>query len=173
MLQSGEQFIDARRVLMASVTDEVQLRDDPRGQFLRNQSPEKSRSAHQPGDRGILRHIVTMGNDPDGSVRQVARHVDCADRHHCHARITDFPTQQRLRQHRTDGFGQLFRPPRCALVPHGSALRRRRGQGASDLFKPVGLDLVTNLEVVEVLDSNTALLPFLHFLRVVLKALER
>src|ERR1051325_9418257 len=55
-------------------------------------------------------------------------------------------------------------------------LRRRasrRCQCASDLLLPVALEHVSDLEVVEVLDSNAALEAFAHFFDIVLEAAQR
>src|SRR5688572_22056115 len=50
---------------------------------------------------------------------------------------------------------------------------RRAAEGSGHFFRAIGLDDVTDLQVVEVLDADTALEAFAHFADVVLEALQR
>ena len=55
------------------------------------------------------------------------------------------------------------------LLPGGPGLLER----PRDFFLAVALDHVADLDVVEVLDADAALVAFLHFLHVVLEAAQR
>src|ERR1700712_1925208 len=57
-----------------------------------------------------------------------------------------------------------------AAPPSGGG---RRGQRPRDLLRAIALDHVADLDVVEVLDADTALEAFAHFLDVVLEAAQR
>src|ERR1041385_6295306 len=63
-------------------------------------------------------------------------------------------------------------PRRCSVAMAGSGGRGRR-ERARDLFGAIALDDVAHLDVVEVLDRDTALEAFAHLANVILEPLER
>src|ERR1041384_3793423 len=187
---SFQQRIDARGVFFNSVPYEVK-----RGSMPQIQRKAKL-LAHVRG--GVLqrpqRFVVFLFVAGDGNVHarvaQVIRDANFRDRHRGQSRGFQFVTDD-LRdffaQGLRDAFGTMHVRTACGSgralpfqrsTPTLSGPPATAGGSASefsrrDLLDHVTLDLIAELDVVEVLEADTALEPFTHFRGVVFKSSQR
>lgn len=105
-------------------------------------------------------------------LREIARHL-----HRGHGHETDdtrilHASREECSDLLADGFTNTIRTSR--IPRHDEPLvRRRRGERARDRFLAIALEQVADLQVVEVLDADAALIAGLGLFYVVLEALER
>ncbi len=104
---------------------------------------------------------------------EIRRDIDAGDRDHSADASITRATREIGCDLLTNGGGYALSAAIVARHCETSRCRRARRKRARDLFLGVALEDVADLDVVEVLDADTALEAFAHFLHVVLEAAQR
>src|SRR5690606_9982969 len=173
-LDLGEQRLDARGALDGLVEAEAQFRRELQAQRAADAAPQVRCHAGQRLEGAGLGGLVPHDAHVDGRVAQVAGHLDRRHRDEARdARVLRVAGEERrdlLTYRLADAVGAARIPwwHRPSAVSRRSAGRSRL-ERTGDFFGAVDLDEIADLEVVEVLDADTALVAFLDFLDVVLE----
>src|SRR5450432_1948381 len=186
-LHLREQRLDARSALDARIVPELELGGEAQRERPGETRAQMRREAREPFERGALLLLGAHDAHEHLRVPQIVRHLDTSDGNEaddarilcafgekgryldangfCHALGTSVIVSHRsLGENPATRTGNRF----ARAYRSGYAL-----EGACDLVGAVALDHIADLEVVEVLDADTALEAFTDLLHVILEATER
>src|SRR6185437_2930283 len=166
-----QERLDARCFRRCLVDLEIELGGQPQSQCAADLSAEPMADLIENGDR--VGAVTVHDAHVNASAPEVRSDIDAGDRHHAaDARITRAARQVGC-DLLTDGGGYALSSAIVARHCETSRCRGARRKRARDLFLGVALDNVADLDVVEVLDADTALEALAHFTHIILEAAQR
>jgi hypothetical protein len=163
-LNLQQQLIDALTFLFDPVADEVNLRCAREIQRESELFSHVRRGVLQSCECFLVLFLVTCHRDVNARGTLVSRQTNVGDRDHCQSWVFQLVADN-LSDLLSESVRCSFLTPHCSLT--SLQLSRR------DPLDDVSLNLISNLDVVEVFQTDTTLKAFADFRDVVLKPAQR
>src|SRR6185437_13279456 len=161
-----QERLDARRFRGGLVDLEIELRGESQSQRATDLPTEPVANLIEDGDR--VGAVTVHDADVDARAPEIGRDIHAGDRDHSTDAGITGATREIGCNLLTNGSGYALSAAIVARHALTSRCRRARRKRARDLFLGVALDDVADLDVVEVLDADTALEALAHFTHIIL-----